>query len=201
MLGISDAAAIIPGPESAAFGSDGTPRIQIEVDNPRWKLNIAMLVFLQEILSIPVLNINWPHPTIKGRKNPRVVLKHNHQFRAHLWSYKNLGFNLSIKKRAFESIIKEMSTKYSEKDISVKFHPANRKNNKYVTKGKYLELFPKVTGLTTNPFKCFEHYEDFSDLPVEIRGKHYAEWRDVNFDLGDPYLDDYTSNISKKNGK
>lgn len=194
MLGISDSAAIIPGPESAAFGAGGTQRIQIEVDQPRWKLNIAMLVFLQEVLKIPVLNINWPHPTIKSRNNPRISLKHNHQFRAHLWSYKNLGFMLSIKKRAFDSIIEKMSSK-SNNDC--KFYPKNRKKNKFIIKEEYIKKYPNVTGLTTTPFRCSDHSEDSELLPPEVRGKHYAEWRDINFDLGDPYLKEYPSNESK----
>jgi hypothetical protein len=197
MLGISDSAAIIPGPESAAFGSKGTQRIQIEVDQSRWKLNITMLVFLQEVLLIPVMNINWPHPTIKARKKPKVIFKHNHQFRAHLWSYKNLGFDISIKKRAFDIIIKNLEKKYLGKELHVKFHPHNRRNNKFVSQKEYINKFPNVNGLTTTPYKCSKHYEGSELLPPEIRGKHYAEWRDINFDLGDPYLKDYPSSLSK----
>ena len=201
LQGISDASAIIPGPESSAFGAEGTPRIQIEVDNPRWELNIYMCLFLQKIFGVPVLNINWPHPTIKGRKNPKVVLKHNHQFRTHLWHFQNIGFKLLIKKYNFRLLINKLKKEFKKNPPVVKFHPENRKKFKYINLEKYKKIFPNVTGKTTTPYPCKEHYEDSETLPPQIRNKHYAEWRDINFDLGDPLLKEYPSNLSKNKNK
>jgi len=197
LQGISDAAAVIPGPESSAFGAEGTPRIQIEVDNSRWMLNIYMCLFFEEVFKVPVHNINWPHPTIKGRRGPEKVLKHNHQFRVHLWFFKKVGFKLSIKKRNFELFIEELKKKYKGKYPKQRPHLSKRKNFKYIGKDEYLKKYPKIQGYTTNPFLCTKHCENSETLPPEIRNKHYAEWRDINYDLGDPMLDEYPSNISK----
>jgi len=182
LMGIADASAVIPGPESAAFGHTGTPRIQIEVDNTRWKLNLVMCLFLQKVMNVPVLNINWPHPTIKGRKGPEKVLLHNHQFRAHAWFFKSVGFNLSIKKNNFQQLKNKIEKQF--KDKQPKYCPENRKDNKFTPVKEYKLKYPKVQGLTTTPYSCSEHSENFELLPDEIRGKHYAEFRHVCLDLG-----------------
>jgi hypothetical protein len=198
LIGISDAAAIIPGTESSSFGKNGKPRIQIEVDLDRWKLNILISTFLQKVANVPVLNINWPHPTIKGREKPMSVLKHNHQFRADLWYFQNVGFNLSIKSKFFQDFITKMKSDKNFKIPKLIFHPNNRKQTRYVSKEYYLSQYPSnIQGITTNPFNCNLHNENSNTLPKEIRGKHYAEWRDINFDLGDPELNEYSSNKSK----
>jgi hypothetical protein len=197
MIGICDAAAIIPGTESSAYGANGLPRIQIEVDNPRWQLNVYMSVIFEKIFRIPVNNINWPHPTIKSRKKPNVSQKHNHQFRVDLWFYQKLGFNLSIKQLKFSEIITKMDRSFNGLYPVEKFHMQRRKKLRYISEDEYKRIYPNVSGYTTNPFFCADHNEDNVDLPPEIRNKHYAEWRDINFDLGDPTLNEYPSNISK----
>lgn len=198
LQGIADTAAVIPGPESSAFGAGGTPRIQIEVDNPRWLLNIYMCFFFEKVFKVPVDNINWPHPTIKGRKNPKVVLKHNHQFRVHMWFFKSIGFRLSVKKHNFKIFIENLENKYKKDGYPKRrFHLSRRANLNYIDKEKYLAKYPNVKGYTTNPFPCTQHCEDSDTLPSEIRNKHYAEWRDINYDLGDPMLENYPSNLSK----
>jgi hypothetical protein len=148
-------------------------------------------------MKVPVLNINWPHPTIKGRKGPEKVLKHNHQFRAHLWFFKNVGFRLSIKKLRLEEFIAKLENEPGWTAPIPVFHPNNRKKVKYVSNEEYKSRYPNVSGITTTPYSCTEHCEDSETLPAEIRGKHYAEWRDINYDLGDPELIEYTSEVSR----
>ncbi len=195
--GFVDASGVIPGPESATRGASGEPRIQIEADTSRWAIHVPLMVFFQEIFKVPVVNINWPHPTLKTRKKPKACLGHNHQFRVSLWFfYKNLEFTLSIMQRNLESYIESLDDKYKNPQPTInEFYPNRKTSKKYVSKTELLSTYPDgVTNKTTLPFKCSDHEEDSLKLPPQVRNKHYSYYCDILYEFEDPYLQDYFSN-------
>jgi len=202
LIGIVDASTVIPGPESSSFGGSGKPRLQIESDTGRWKIHVPLVVFFQEVFEIPIENINWPHPTIKSRKKPKVSLRHNHQFRPNMWHFfSKLEFHLSVKQRNLESYIESVDDKFKKNLVGKDdFYPNVYKKSikTYVDKSTFLANYPeKAARYTTEPFHCSDHEEDSEQLPIEVRNKHYGYYWDILQDLGDPYLDDYISNLLK----
>jgi len=188
LQGVSDATAVIPGQESAAFGSKGRPRIQLEPDNCRWYWLVPICFLFQRVLGIPVLNNNVPHPTIKCRKKPTSCLEHNHQMRICAYYFRDVNFRFAVKRIAYERMFEKNEIPDPGERV---FCPDNRRSSfEVVEQGYYRRRFEqgKVTNITTEPYSCTEHEEGFEKLPPEIRGKHYSEFRLVCRDLGCPYV-------------
>lgn len=187
LQGFCDDSAIIPGQESDTMGSGGRSRIQIEPDNCRWHWLIPLCHLFQHKMNVPVVNNNWPHPTIKCRRHPTRCLRHNHQFRVCAYSFQNVGFRFLVKKSAYEVFLKQMT-----RPRNIKFCPDNRRTYRNVTNDEYKAAFDsnRVGQITTEPYSCIDHEEDFIDLPIEIRNKHYSEFRLVCRDLGCLYVRD-----------
>jgi len=196
LQGISDATAVIPGQESAAFGSTGRPRIQLEPDNERWHWLVPMCFLFQRVMKVPVLNNNVPHPTIKCRRKPTSCLEHNHQFRACAFYFREVNFQFAVKKIAYERMFERNEIPDPKRRV---FCPDNRRKYKIVDEDYYRTRYAqnRIAGMTTEPFKCTQHEENFEKLPPEIRGKHYSEFRLVCRDLGCPYVKDILPSLSK----
>jgi len=164
LRGIADAAAVIPGEESSAFGGEGLPRIQIEFDNKRWFLPVECCQLFQVKLNVPVQNINWGHPTIRARDAPEKARRQNHQFRIYAGYFEDVGFYLEFKRQAFSSLLKRVSrTKPPNRDLC----PAGRRHAE-----------PSYT--------CTKHLENEGNIPPLLKKKHFNAYYQVCNALGCP---------------
>ena len=77
--GVCDACSLVPNEASSQNGGEGNPRIQLEPNQERWELCIALCEVFQLGLGIRVNNINWGHPQIR-----KIWRGQNHQFRVGL---------------------------------------------------------------------------------------------------------------------
>ena len=77
--GVCDACSLVPNEASSQNGGKGNPRIQLEPNQERWELCIALCEVFQLGLGIRVNNINWGHPQIRTNWKGQ-----NHQFRVSL---------------------------------------------------------------------------------------------------------------------
>ncbi len=77
--GVCDACSLVPNEASSQNGGEGNPRIQLEPNQERWELCIALCEVFQLGLGIRVNNINWGHPQIR-----KIWKGQNHQFRVSL---------------------------------------------------------------------------------------------------------------------
>lgn len=77
--GVCDACSLVPNEASSQNGGEGNPRIQLEPNQERWELCIALCEVFQLGLGIRVNNINWGHPQIR-----KIWRGQNHQFRVSL---------------------------------------------------------------------------------------------------------------------
>lgn len=77
--GVCDACSLVPNEASNQNGGAGNPRIQLEPNQDRWELCIALCEVFQLGLGIRVNNINWGHPQIR-----KAWKCQNHQFRVGL---------------------------------------------------------------------------------------------------------------------
>lgn len=77
--GVCDACSLVPNEASSQNGGKGNPRIQLEPNQDRWELCIALCEVFQLGLGIRVNNINWGHPQIR-----KIWRGQNHQFRVGL---------------------------------------------------------------------------------------------------------------------
>ena len=115
--------------------------------------------------------------------------------------FSKLEFHLSVKQRNLESYIESVDDKFKKNLVGKDdFYPNVYKKSikTYVDKSTFLANYPeKAARYTTEPFHCSDHEEDSEQLPIEVRNKHYGYYWDILQDLGDPYLDDYISNLLK----
>lgn len=79
--GICDSCSLITNEASSSYGGDGECRIQLEPSQERWEIPLGLCELFQIGLNIPVHNINWGHPQIRGKKSWKYQ---NHQFRVSL---------------------------------------------------------------------------------------------------------------------
>ena len=133
---------------------NGRPRICIDIPFENWKLPIHICRLLQEKLNVPVHNILWGHPNLRtpGQPKSRSWTK-EHRIRFFATDFKKIGFYFE-----FKNIILEGFSKRDQSERSSFCWP-NRKSKSQSRK---------------------EHPDEVSDkLPVEIRGKHICNFREI----------------------
>lgn len=111
--GICDSCSLVPNEASSSYGGDGDCRIQLEPSQERWELPIGMCRIFQVGLNIPVDNINWGHPQIRGINSWR---GQNHQFRVDL---KNIPpqielYKLNYKREEYRNLYNRGNIAYEE---------------------------------------------------------------------------------------
>lgn len=116
LQGICDSCSLVPNEASSSYGGDGDCRIQLEPSQERWEIPIGICKLFQVGLSIPVNNINWGHPQIRGMD---VWRGQNHQFRV---SLKNIPpqielYRLSYKREEYRNLYARRNTSYEEADL------------------------------------------------------------------------------------
>jgi hypothetical protein len=171
LQGIADAAAVIPGEESSAFGGEGLPRIQIEFDNKRWYLPVECCQLSQVKLNVPVQDINWGHPTIRARNAPEKARRQNHQFRVYAGFFEEIGFRLEFKRQAFASLLKR----------------TNR------TRPHIRNLCPSGRRQAEPSYNCSNHLENEGNIPPVLKGRHFNAYYQVCHALGCPRVKKFST--------
>lgn len=149
-----------------AYGDKTHHRVYIEVPK-NWKMVIYISNLLKD-LDIPVQTIDFGHPNFRdgnlskyksGNKN---FWKKEHQIKIYANEFLPIGFNIKNKQKALEEYSEELLKNLSEE-----------KTHKF-----YWEKSRRTRIKKVHP--C----EQDSELPQEIRGKHYDAWQDLAEDLG-----------------
>ena len=107
--GVCDACSLVPNEASSQNGGIGSPRIQLEPNQDRWELCIALCQVFQRGLGIRVNNINWGHPQIRTRWKGQ-----NHQFRVSLSEIpKEIElYKLEYKRKEYHDLYDRSGVKY-----------------------------------------------------------------------------------------
>lgn len=110
--GLADACSLVPNEASGAYTGTGSPRIQLEPSQERWEIPIGLCRLFQIGLGIPVNNINWGHPEIRGTDTWR---GQNHQFRVEL---KHIPpdielYRINYKKEEYKNLYERRCSGYS----------------------------------------------------------------------------------------
>ena len=108
--GVCDACSLVPNEASSQNGGKGNPRIQLEPNQERWELCIALCEVFQLGLGIRVNNINWGHPQIRTSWKGQ-----NHQFRVSLSEIpKEVElYRLEYKRKEYHNLYERTGISYS----------------------------------------------------------------------------------------
>ena len=108
--GVCDACSLVPNEASSQNGGKGNPRIQLEPNQERWELCIALCEVFQLGLGIRVNNINWGHPQIRTSWKGQ-----NHQFRVSLSEIpKEVElYRLEYKRKEYNNLYERTGISYS----------------------------------------------------------------------------------------
>lgn len=108
--GVCDACSLVPNEASSQNGGKGNPRIQLEPNQERWELCIALCEVFQLGLGIRVNNINWGHPQIR-----KIWRGQNHQFRVSLSEIPEEVelYKLEYKRKEYHDLYERTGISYS----------------------------------------------------------------------------------------
>lgn len=108
--GVCDACSLVPNEASSQNGGKGNPRIQLEPNQERWELCIALCEVFQLGLGIRVNNINWGHPQIR-----KIWRGQNHQFRVSLSEIPEEVelYKLEYKRKEYHNLYERTGISYS----------------------------------------------------------------------------------------
>lgn len=108
--GVCDACSLVPNEASSQNGGEGNPRIQLEPNQERWELCIALCEVFQRGLGIRVNNINWGHPQIR-----KIWRGQNHQFRVSLSEIPEEVelYKLEYKRKEYHDLYERTGIRYS----------------------------------------------------------------------------------------
>lgn len=141
-------------------------RVYIEIPG-NWYMVIDIANMLRDV-DIPVTTIDFGHPNMRDGNLRKYhegypnFWKKEHQLKIFANEFVPIGFNIKHKQRALE--------KFSEELL---LHMSAEKTHKF-----YWEKRPQ------NKVKLPHPGENDSDLPREIRGKHFDSWRELAQFLG-----------------
>lgn len=154
--GIGDVTGYVRPSNYYGFSEPYRHRVYIEITQKNWSLPSQLCCLLQSI-QVPIQNINYGHPNLrdpKNKKGNRSWAK-EHQMKIFAEDYQKIGFYISHKEQALTELA---DTNKSNFDTSIPLcdGTTNRKNTK--------PIHPD---------------ENDSDLPTEIRGKHFDAYKEI----------------------
>ncbi|HEX2915519.1 MAG TPA: hypothetical protein VH186_32465 [Chloroflexia bacterium] len=133
-------------------------RVRLDVMNANWKLPVQLCLLLQNEIGVSVQMVQWGHPNTRGKKgNPFK----EHQIQIFAKEYGKVGFNFPHKQKILEEFIE--ADFRNEPNFNYKGCPGRKilKTSK--------EVDPK---------------ENDSNLPVELKGKHFNSYWQICKELG-----------------
>ena len=131
-------------------------RVYIEITQKNWGLPSQLCRLLQSI-QVPVQNINYGHPNLrdpKNKKGNRAWAK-EHQMKIFAEDYEKIGFYISHK----DKFLNELAE---------------------INKSNFDSSIPLCNGITKRKKTKPIHPDEIdSDLPNEIRGKHFDAYKEI----------------------
>ena len=135
---------------------NGRHRTYLEITQKNWDLPPQLCQLLQSI-EVPIQNINYGHPNLRDPKNNKGSRSwaKEHQIKIFAEDYEKIGFYISHKDQALSELA----------DIN---------------KSNFDNSIPLCDGTTSRPrIKQAHPDENDSDLPNEIRGKHFDSFKEI----------------------
>ncbi len=77
----------------------GIHRVFLDVAHNKWPLGCRLCSLLQDVLGVPVQNILWSHPVLRGGPSHR-----EHQLRIYAHAFVEIGFYLDMKQSLLETL-------------------------------------------------------------------------------------------------
>ena len=129
-------------------------RVYLEITQKNWNLPPQLCQLLQSI-KVPIQNLNYGHPNLRDPKNNKGSWAKEHQMKIFAEDYEKIGFYISHKDQALSEL-------------------AN------INKSHFDNSIPLCDGTTSRPrIKQAHPDENDSDLPNEIRGKHFDSFKEI----------------------
>ena len=154
--GIGDVTGYVRPSNYYGFSEPYRHRVYIEITQKNWNLPPQLCRLIQSI-QVPIQNINYGHPNLrdpKDKKGNRSWAK-EHQIKIFAEDYQKIGFYISHKEKALTELA----------DIN---------------KSNFDTSIPLCDG-TTNRIKIKPVHpdENDSDLPSEIKGRHFDSYKEI----------------------
>jgi len=154
--GIGDVTGYVRPSNYYGFSEPYRHRVYIEITQKNWNLPPQLCRLIQSI-QVPIQNINYGHPNLrdpKNKKGNRSWAK-EHQIKIFAEDYQKIGFYISHKEKALTELA----------DIN---------------KSNFDTSIPLCDG-TTNRIKIKPVHpdENDSDLPSEIKGRHFDSYKEI----------------------
>lgn len=156
MRGIGDVTGYVRPSNYYGFSEPYRHRVYLEITQKNWSLPSQLCKLLQSI-QVPVQNINYGHPNLrdpKNKKGNRSWAK-EHQMKIFAEDYEKIGFYISHK----DQFLSELAE---------------------INKSSFDSSIPLCNGRTkVKRTKPIHPDEGDSDLPKEIRGKHFDSYKEI----------------------
>lgn len=165
LRGIADSTGYIRR-SNIAFGQEGAHRVYIEIPG-NWFMVADIANMLRDV-DIPVQTIDFGHPNFRDAELKKynsghpTFWKKEHQVKIFANEFLPVGFNISHKQAALETLSEEL-LEFIDPDKTHKF---------YWEKPIRAKIKPRHPG------------EDDSSLPTYIRGRHFDSWQELAKHLG-----------------
>jgi len=156
--GISDVTAYVRASNYYGFSADQPKRyrVYIEITQKNWHLPPQLCQLLQSV-DVPVQNINYGHPNLrdpKNKKGGRFWAK-EHQMKIFADDFQKIGFYISHKEEALTELAES-------------------------NKSNFEDNIPLCDGSTSRKkTKPIHPDEKDSELPSEIKGKHFDGYKEI----------------------
>lgn len=173
LRGIADVTGYIRN-SNCAFYKNDQHRVYIEIPQ-NWYLVVDICNLLKKI-DVPVQSIDWGHPNMRDpklgdyKKGKISVWKREHQIKIFANEFVKIGFNVIHKNEGLMEYARRLENTFC------KLHPGHsvlEKTHRY---------YWEITG--RKKIKPIHPCENDESIPLEIRGKHYNNWREIAYDLG-----------------
>jgi hypothetical protein len=154
--GIGDVTGYVRPSNYYGFSEPYRHRVYIEITQKNWSLPSQLCRLLQSF-QVPIQNINYGHPNLRdpnNNKGSRSWAK-EHQIKIFAEDYEKVGFYISHKDQALTEFANRNKTNF-DSSIPLCDGATNRKKTK--------PIHPD---------------ENDSDLPNEIRGKHFDAYKEI----------------------
>jgi len=191
LRGIADVTAHIRSSNNA-YGIFYNHRSYIEIPQ-NWFLVIDICNLLKD-LDVPVQNIDWGHPNIRDsslkeyKEGRTKAWFREHQIKIYADEFEKIGFYLIHKKRALKKLA-DLNRSEWDKFCKQKMRDAKTDNMRERWKkriGNLKETHHRFYWETSTPNKPKpKHPEENSiNIPAQIRGKHFDNWKNIARELG-----------------
>ena len=154
--GIGDVTGYVRPSNYYGFKEPYRHRVYIEITQKNWNLPSQLCRLLQS-MQVPIQNINYGHPNLRDPKNSKGNRSwaKEHQIKIFAEDYQKISFYISHKKKALTEVADINKSNF---DTSIPLCDG------------------KTQRITTKPM---HPDENDTDLPTEIRGRHFDAYKEI----------------------